>query len=271
MRCPTTGRSVHPDAWRGMDAALSGALCVGRDPERLTRFIVAANRVAAAETLVGALRQLVHAARLLAGADHAELAVVPGAPSVGGRIFRSGTAGSTIGDSLERDVLVDRRLYARLRLTTARTAFLPVEHSLVDVLCLHGSLALERLSLRKEGELVAQIREAVGAAHEPNPSVAVRDVGGIHLDLARYQASVAGRPVHLTPSEFRLLELLSEQPGRAYSRREIASRLWDTSTPTSLRIADAHVTGLRRKIEDDPQHPTRVLTVRGVGYRLSGD
>lgn len=249
-------------------AALSGALRVGRDPERLNRFVVAANKVAAAETLVGALRQLVHAARLLGGADRAELSVVSSAPSVGGRVFRSGTVGSTIGDSLERDVFVNGAPYARLRLTTARTAFLPAEHSLVDLLCLHGSLAVERLSLRHEGALLAQIRETVGVDHGPNPNSAIRDVGGIHLDLSRYQASVAGRPVHLTPSEFRLLELLTEAPGRTYSRREIVSRLWDTSTPTSLRISDAHVTGLRRKIEDDPRHPTRLLTVRGVGYRL---
>jgi DNA-binding response OmpR family regulator len=79
---------------------------------------------------------------------------------------------------------------------------------------------------------------------------------------------VDGRTVRLTPSEFKLLALLAQEPGREYSRREIMQYLWDSEYVGDMRACDVHVVGLRQKIEPEPASPSRLLTVRGVGYKL---
>jgi two-component system response regulator RegX3 len=97
---------------------------------------------------------------------------------------------------------------------------------------------------------------------------AVRTVGGLRLDLARHQVTMDERVLELTPSEFKLLELLAREPGRVFSRNEIMRHLWDSSHVGDERACDVHVSNLRRKIEDDPADPKLLLTVRGSGYRL---
>jgi DNA-binding response OmpR family regulator len=74
--------------------------------------------------------------------------------------------------------------------------------------------------------------------------------------------------VHLTPSEFRLLALLAATPGKVRTRREIMQHLWQSSYVGDERACDVHVSNLRQKIERDAARPERILTVRGVGYRL---
>ena len=70
------------------------------------------------------------------------------------------------------------------------------------------------------------------------------------------------------PSEFRLLTFLAEEPERVYSRREIMQHLWQSEYVGDERATDMHVSNLRRKIERDPDNPERVVTVRGIGYKL---
>ena len=94
-------------------------------------------------------------------------------------------------------------------------------------------------------------------------------VGTLEVDVLRHEAAVDGRPLHLTPSEFRLLLLLAQEPDRVFSRREIMRHLWSSDFVGDERACDIHVSNLRRKIERDPAHPERILTVRGVGYRLT--
>ena len=96
----------------------------------------------------------------------------------------------------------------------------------------------------------------------------VRHVGSLQLDLARHEVRIEGKTVRLTPSEFRLLALLAEEPERVYSRREIMQHLWDSTYVGDQRACDIHVSNLRRKIEEMPGAPTRLVTVRGVGYKL---
>jgi two-component system response regulator RegX3 len=98
-----------------------------------------------------------------------------------------------------------------------------------------------------------------------------REVAGIRIDLARHAVSVDGKPVRLTRSEFRVLTLLAEQPGRVLSRQQIMEHLWESDYVGDARAADVHVSNLRRKIERDPSHPERILTVREVGYKLAAD
>jgi two-component system response regulator RegX3 len=96
----------------------------------------------------------------------------------------------------------------------------------------------------------------------------VQSVGGLRIDFARHRVEVDGRPTPLTPSEFKLLALLAEEPDRVLSRTQIMEHLWETNYVGDPRACDVHISNLRRKIERDPAHPERIVTVREVGYRL---
>ncbi|HET8873607.1 MAG TPA: response regulator transcription factor [Gaiellaceae bacterium] len=94
-------------------------------------------------------------------------------------------------------------------------------------------------------------------------------VGTLELDPMRHQATVAGDPKRLTPSEYKLLLLLAEEPERVFSRREIMQHLWDSEYVGDQRACDIHISNLRQKLEEDPANPERIVTVRGVGYKLA--
>lgn len=80
---------------------------------------------------------------------------------------------------------------------------------------------------------------------------------------------LAGAPAHLTKTEFRLLCQLAERPGRVYSREELLERVWAYDYFGDARIVDVHIRRLRTKIEPDPAAPRHLLTVRGLGYKLT--
>jgi two-component system, OmpR family, response regulator RegX3 len=94
-------------------------------------------------------------------------------------------------------------------------------------------------------------------------------VGSLELDPMRHEARIDGEVKRLTPSEFKLLLLLARQPERVFSRREIMQHLWDSDYVGDQRACDIHISNLRRKLERDPANPERIVTVRGVGYRLA--
>jgi two-component system, OmpR family, response regulator RegX3 len=96
---------------------------------------------------------------------------------------------------------------------------------------------------------------------------ATRIRGALRIDFARHTVEVDGRSVELTASEFNLLDLLSREPGRVFSRTQIMEHLWQTPHVGDPRASDVHISNLRRKIERDPHHPARIITVRTVGYR----
>jgi two-component system response regulator RegX3 len=114
-------------------------------------------------------------------------------------------------------------------------------------------------------ELMSRIR-AILRRRELDRGAPTRRVGDVELDLARHEARVAGERVHLTPTEFRLLALLASQD-RAFSRREIMQHLWESDYVGDVRAADVHVANIRRKV-GEADAAERVVTVRGVGYRL---
>jgi two-component system response regulator RegX3 len=93
-------------------------------------------------------------------------------------------------------------------------------------------------------------------------------IGSLELDPIRHVATVDGVPKRLTPSEFKLVLMLGEQPERVFSRREIMQHLWDSEYVGDQRACDIHVSNLRQKLERDPTKPERIVTVRGVGYKL---
>jgi DNA-binding response OmpR family regulator len=90
----------------------------------------------------------------------------------------------------------------------------------------------------------------------------------VELDLDRRELLRDGGWVHLRPKEARLLELFARAPGRVLSRAFILERVWGPDHEGDPRTVDVHVRWLRSKIEPDPHEPVRLLTVRGVGYRL---
>jgi two-component system response regulator RegX3 len=94
-------------------------------------------------------------------------------------------------------------------------------------------------------------------------------VGSLELDPMRHEARIGDEPKRLTPSEFKLLLLLAGEPERVFSRREIMQHLWDSEYVGDQRACDIHISNLRQKLERDPGHPERIVTVRGVGYRLA--
>jgi len=95
------------------------------------------------------------------------------------------------------------------------------------------------------------------------------DAGAVRIDLSRHLVTVRGEPVNLTRSEFQVLRLLADSPGQVFSRLEIMEELWQSEFSGDVRACDVHISNLRQKIERDPQDPELVVTVRGVGYRLS--
>jgi two-component system response regulator RegX3 len=92
--------------------------------------------------------------------------------------------------------------------------------------------------------------------------------GDIAVDLASHRVSVAGREIRLTPSEFKVLALLASEPNRVFSRWQIMEHLWEASYVGTARAADVHISNLRRKIEERPSKPKRIVTIREAGYKL---
>jgi two-component system alkaline phosphatase synthesis response regulator PhoP len=120
-------------------------------------------------------------------------------------------------------------------------------------------------------EMVARVRAVLrrfDRAQEPGD---VLRAGQIELDIPRLRLSVAGREVELTPTEFDLLAALAAQPGRIFSRAQLLDAIHGVAIESYERAIDAHVKNIRRKIEPDPRQPRYVLTVYGVGYKLSDE
>jgi DNA-binding response OmpR family regulator len=93
--------------------------------------------------------------------------------------------------------------------------------------------------------------------------------GDLEVDVGRFEARVAGRPVVLTAKEFGILEVLAGTPGRAFTRAEIIEKAFGFDKYVLERTVDAHVRNLRRKLGDNPDDPRYVQTVYGRGYRLA--
>jgi two-component system response regulator RegX3 len=118
-------------------------------------------------------------------------------------------------------------------------------------------------------ELVSRVRAILRRRELDRASGGgIRRVGSLELDVNRHEVRIDGRTIRLTPSEFRLLAFLAQEPEHVYTRREIMQHLWDSTYVGDQRACDIHVSNLRRKIEEKPGRPQRLVTVRGVGYKL---
>jgi DNA-binding response OmpR family regulator len=93
-------------------------------------------------------------------------------------------------------------------------------------------------------------------------------IGPIELDRRRRAVACRGEPVRLTFSEFELLSCLATQPGRLFNRQELLRAIWGDSAYRDPRAIDVHIRHLREKLEETPEEPQMILTVRGAGYRF---
>ncbi|BDP41017.1 DNA-binding response regulator [Deinococcus aetherius] len=114
-------------------------------------------------------------------------------------------------------------------------------------------------------------REVVARVRALLRRVGVRDTvtgGGLQLDLRARIARLDGQLLDLSKLEYDLLSALAQHPGLAWTRERLLERVWGSDFPGTERVVDVHVTGLRRKLGDDADHPRFIETVRGVGYRF---
>jgi DNA-binding response OmpR family regulator len=93
-------------------------------------------------------------------------------------------------------------------------------------------------------------------------------VGPIRLDVEKRMVRCAGKQSRLTPRLIRLLQILMDHRGEAVERKSLFSKVWETNYTDDTRTLDVHISWLRHAIEEDPDHPKYLKTVRGVGYRL---
>ena len=97
----------------------------------------------------------------------------------------------------------------------------------------------------------------------------VLEVGDLRLDPDRHTVEVAGAMTAFPLKEFDLLELLMRNAGRVLTRSQLIDRVWGSDYVGDTKTLDVHVKRVRAKIETDPGNPTRLLTVRGLGYKLA--
>jgi two-component system response regulator RegX3 len=95
-------------------------------------------------------------------------------------------------------------------------------------------------------------------------------IGELSLDPARHEARLADKPLELSRKEYELLRVLMESAGSVITREALIEEVWDMNWFGSTKTLDVHVSGLRRKLDDDPKEPRFIHTVRGVGFRFSG-
>jgi two-component system KDP operon response regulator KdpE len=123
------------------------------------------------------------------------------------------------------------------------------------------------------GELLARMRVALRHARQADggPEEPLFEVGDLRVDLARRQVRMAGRDVHLTPTEYKLLAVLVRHAGRVLTHRQLLREVWGINAIQHTHYLRVYMTQLRHKLEGDPARPQYLTTELGVGYRLRGE
>jgi two-component system, OmpR family, response regulator RegX3 len=120
-------------------------------------------------------------------------------------------------------------------------------------------------------ELVARVRAVLRRAAEAGERRAegATEIGDVRIDPGRRSVSFRGDELELSRKEFDLLRLLIENAGSVVTRERLIDEVWDTNWFGSTKTLDVHVSGLRKKLDDDAASPRYIHTVRGVGFRFS--
>ena len=114
-------------------------------------------------------------------------------------------------------------------------------------------------------ELVARIRTRLRPAPESTPDLL--QIGDLQLDVAGHEVKRGDERINLTPLEFDLLLALATKPQQVFTREMLLEQVWGYHYKADTRLVNVHVQRLRAKVEEDPDNPKIVMTVRGVGYR----
>ncbi len=120
--------------------------------------------------------------------------------------------------------------------------------------------------------LIARIKAVLRrneSAPEPAPAM-ILTVDDLSLDTAAHTVTLSGRNVSLSPKEFSLLQVLASEPNRVRSVDELLASVWGAEFVGQPQVVYVHVRWLREKLETNPERPKRIVTVRGVGYKLVG-
>lgn len=119
-------------------------------------------------------------------------------------------------------------------------------------------------------ELVARVRAMLRRPRTDSTTtdVQVRRFGDLTIDPEAREVTLAGRIVELTRTEFDILEVLSSEPRRVFSRRALVGDVWGADWFGDDHLVDVHIAHIRAKLDDDPAAPRYIGTVRGVGYRM---
>ena len=120
-------------------------------------------------------------------------------------------------------------------------------------------------------ELVARVRAVLRRTATSGAPQELLRVADVEIDVHRMRASVGGRSVDLTPTEFQLLVALIREPGRVFTRGQLLDAVHGVAIESYERAIDAHVKNIRKKIESTPGRPRYLLTVHGVGYRFADE
>lgn len=119
-------------------------------------------------------------------------------------------------------------------------------------------------------ELVARVKAQLRRIKKGTRRVVSFNKGLLTMDTENHEVKKKGAPAVLTPTEFRILMILSEKPGRVFSRLQLINMVQGYDFEGYDRTVDAHIKNLRQKIEDDQRNPLFVKTVYGVGYKFTG-
>ena len=111
------------------------------------------------------------------------------------------------------------------------------------------------------------LRRAQPPAPIPPPESDIR-IGELHINPASHSVQISHAIVHLTPKEFDLLHALAMKPGQVVSMNELLSQIWGAEYMGQPQVVYVHLRSLRQKIEIDPSRPQKIVSVRGVGYKL---
>lgn len=119
--------------------------------------------------------------------------------------------------------------------------------------------------------LLARIRTVLRRVRHPlqAATTGALQVGDLTIDPASYEVMCAAQAIHLPPREFRLLYTLAVKAGAVVTTEQLIEQVWGPTFAGEPQILYVHIRSLREKLESDPQHPQRILTVRGVGYKLA--
>jgi DNA-binding response OmpR family regulator len=118
-------------------------------------------------------------------------------------------------------------------------------------------------------ELMARVRALLRRSENaPAPEAEIVSSGDLTIDVRKRTVSRDGVGLALKPKEFELLSFFARNPGKAFTRDQLLNQIWGYDFAGDTRTVDVHVRWLRQKIEDEPERPTRVITIRGVGYRF---